>query len=307
MKKVEVNVDGRKLEIQRKIADVKGGRKGPLLIITSGMHGNEPMGVLAAHDFIRSIEDNAPALRGRIVAFAGNLEALRLNQRFVDIDLNRIWDDETLEAHEASERDDLWQHITSVTQQTDYTKLVHIDLHSTSSPTVPFLAMSKTEPNQRLSRKIPVPSIMELDKELKTPLLSKIASMGHASMAFEGGMIGSNLTYRNHLALLWVITSVLKMLPEDFVTEPRFQHNFLLRQSQYPEKAFKISYVHRISPEDEFLMQPGFKNFQPVKQGVQLATDSRGAVTSPSNGLLFMPLYQARGSEGFYLLSGPAN
>ncbi len=305
MIKIQSSTLGRTLETQRLVADIKGEKKGPLLIITGGMHGNEPSGVMAAHDFVKSLGSSNDLQRGRIVAFAGNLKALSKNKRYIDVDLNRIWNGYSGGGHEVKEKEELWNEITRVTGETDHSKLVHVDLHSTSSPTTPFMAMSKTEPNQRLSRLVPVPAIPELDKVVKTPLLSKIAAMGHASIAFEGGIIGDNLTYRNHVALLWVVAAALNMLPGGFTTEPKFQRSFLERQSPYSGKSFKITYVHRVQPEDGFVMNPGHSNFDLVQQGDVLGKDNNGNVRAPERGLLFMPLYQASGSEGFYILRSP--
>jgi hypothetical protein len=51
-------------------------------------------------------------------------------------------------------------------------------------------------------------------------------------------------------------------------------------------------------------MDEGYANFHRVTRGQRLAVDRRGAVTSPSDGLLFLPLYQKRGEDGFFLARG---
>jgi hypothetical protein len=49
-------------------------------------------------------------------------------------------------------------------------------------------------------------------------------------------------------------------------------------------------------------MDPGYSNFARVTRGQRLAVDRRGEVRSPANGLLFLPLYQKRGEDGFFLV-----
>ena len=49
-------------------------------------------------------------------------------------------------------------------------------------------------------------------------------------------------------------------------------------------------------------MQPGFVNFQQVERGQLLATDRGGEIRARENGYLFMPLYQAQGEDGFFLV-----
>lgn len=60
--------------------------------------------------------------------------------------------------------------------------------------------------------------------------------------------------------------------------------------------------VHAIKKGDNFVMQPGYKNFQPVKKGEILATDKNGAISAQEDGLILMPLYQKQGNDGFFLV-----
>jgi hypothetical protein len=49
-------------------------------------------------------------------------------------------------------------------------------------------------------------------------------------------------------------------------------------------------------------MKPGFTNFMRVRKGDVLATDVRGEVRAPRTGRVFMPLYQAQGDDGFFIV-----
>jgi len=49
-------------------------------------------------------------------------------------------------------------------------------------------------------------------------------------------------------------------------------------------------------------MKPGFKNFDDVHKGQELASDINGTVLSPYQGKILMPLYQSKGEEGFYII-----
>lgn len=48
-------------------------------------------------------------------------------------------------------------------------------------------------------------------------------------------------------------------------------------------------------------MEPGFKNFQPVRRGKVLARDRTGAIKASETGLVLLPLYQPLGDDGFFL------
>ena len=65
---------------------------------------------------------------------------------------------------------------------------------------------------------------------------------------------------------------------------------------------YAVKYIHKIKQEDEFLMNPNMLNFQKIKEGETIGHDIRGSVESPNSGYLLMPLYQNKGTEGFYII-----
>jgi hypothetical protein len=64
----------------------------------------------------------------------------------------------------------------------------------------------------------------------------------------------------------------------------------------------EMRYRHAIAPDDRFHMHPGYRNFQPVRKGETVAEDQDGPVVSPESARMLMPLYQARGADGFFLV-----
>ena len=67
-------------------------------------------------------------------------------------------------------------------------------------------------------------------------------------------------------------------------------------------KVVEVRHRHTIAPEDRFKMEPGFKNFQAVRRGKVLAQDRTGEIKACETGLILMPLYQALGNDGFFLV-----
>jgi succinylglutamate desuccinylase len=63
-----------------------------------------------------------------------------------------------------------------------------------------------------------------------------------------------------------------------------------------------LKYVHRIQAGDQFKMRPGYINFQRIQQQEHLADDITGPIYAPMNGLILMPLYQSKGSDGFFIV-----
>ncbi|MFN9706664.1 MAG: succinylglutamate desuccinylase/aspartoacylase family protein, partial [Planctomycetota bacterium] len=58
------------------------GVPGPTLLVLAGVHGNEPAGVAAAQRVLAELARRDAPIRGRLVAFAGNLGALALGRRY---------------------------------------------------------------------------------------------------------------------------------------------------------------------------------------------------------------------------------
>src|SRR5688500_8439811 len=81
---------------ERGVGTVRGRDAGPTLIVVGGIHGNEPAGIRAVERVIARLSERD--LRGELVAFGGNLGALRLGRRFIAKDLNRQWGAEQIVA-----------------------------------------------------------------------------------------------------------------------------------------------------------------------------------------------------------------
>src|SRR5690606_29432633 len=81
----------------RIIGKYSGGKKGSLLFVTCGIHGNEPGGIIALEKVFKELEQTKPMMEGTILGVAGNIAALNKNQRYIDEDLNRTWTKENIE------------------------------------------------------------------------------------------------------------------------------------------------------------------------------------------------------------------
>jgi succinylglutamate desuccinylase len=63
-----------------------------------------------------------------------------------------------------------------------------------------------------------------------------------------------------------------------------------------------MRYRHGVAADDGFLMQPGYRNFQPVARGEVVAHDRSGPVRVPETARILMPLYQVQGDDGFFVV-----
>ena len=78
-------------ELVREIGSWDKGTQGPTLLVTAGVHGNEPAGLEAIGRVLQTLHRCDAPLRGRVVALRGNLGALAVGIRYLSRDLNRGW------------------------------------------------------------------------------------------------------------------------------------------------------------------------------------------------------------------------
>ena len=144
--------------------------------------------------------------------------------------------------------------------------------------------------------------VFGLHDEIHGTLVSYFDLRGIPALGFEGGRHESKEAVLSHLSILrlaLVFTGILK--EEDC---PHFGRSMevLERSSQDLPRAHQVRYRHPVHPGDDFRMEPDLANFQPVRQNQLLARDRTGEIRSPRSGRILMPLYQAQGDDGFFII-----
>lgn len=296
--------------MDRIIGRIEGDRPGPLIICIAGLHGNEQIGIHAFRNVLSGIQNHSIPFKGKLVGIAGNLKAIAANRRFFDFDMNRIWNHENISSviqdelklgAESEELKALYQTIAEESKG-DYPIKVMADLHATSSDNGNFIVVPEAEGDHPVIAALKLPVVLEMEKYLKGTLLAYYFQKGFVSFAFEGGMIGTNEVYRLHTSGLWeVLEKAGAITKHDHEEEDHYSSQLQAISQSLPSKVI-AKYHHSVKPTDGFTMLPGFKNFQPIRKGQQLAITSTGAVLAPIDGLIFMPLYQSEGEDGFFIV-----
>lgn len=282
------------------------GRRGRTLVLTGGMHGNEPAGVLAILEVLGQLSERQPAMRGRVVGLAGNLGALRAGERFLDRDLNRMWSASELRELPAPRiREDLEraQLVELIEEAIAGVRepVVFLDLHSTSADGSPFSIIGDTLQNRRIAFALPVPVILGLEENVEGALLGYFGERGHVAVGFEGGQHDAPATVRHHVAAIWLTLLAAGVLREEEVPD-RAQHYEVLRAlGRGLPRVVEMRYRHNVEPQDEFHMREGFTNFDSVAAGEVLAFDKGGEIRSEEAGFVLLPLYQGQGQDGFFI------
>ena len=66
---------------------------------------------------------------------------------------------------------------------------------------------------------------------------------------------------------------------------------------------YKIDYKYTIKPFEKFKMLEGYKNFQEIEKKEILAHSNGKELFANSEGKIFMPLYQQKGDDGYFIIS----
>lgn len=287
---------------------------GTTVVIIAGMHGNEPTGIQAAERVIATLKLEQPSgFNGQMIALRGNLPALshpNEDARYIAHDLNRLFTDAQIAlpsstSPEHAQMQELLADLRSIRAHCKH--LIVIDLHTTSSHMPPVVVLEDSIPTRRLARHMPLPIYLGFEEELHGLLIDRMTNeMGAIAMVVEGGQHRDLNAVDVHEAVIWTMLDAAGVLPTSALHHSRDPKR-VLHQAAGDDRGeiFDIRHHHAIvHPDFEICeaMGPGSK----VKRDVTIiATEGGKAVTSPMNGMVFMPNMQSHkrpGDDGFFIV-----
>lgn len=296
-----------KIKINRLIAKVEGVKTGPTVVFFGGIHGNENSGVLAIKDAMEGI--NPVDVKGTIFGIAGNLKALEKQQRFIDEDLNRLWTKDQIQAIKNkanlnTEEFELLEllEILETILETNKPPFYFIDLHTTSSKTLPFITVNDALINRKFSKQFPVPIVLGIEEYLNGPLLSYINELGFVSLGFESGQHDDLRSITNSIAFVYLTLVFSGVVNKEGIMRFTKYYDELKTQAANLFNVFEVIYLYKLKDRDTFKMHDGFQSFQSLKKGTMLAINNKEEIMAPYSGRIFMPLYQKKGAEGFFII-----
>ena len=288
-----------------------------MLLCVAGLHGNEPSGNHAVARVLSELQEKRTTVRGDLVGVTGNLAALRARVRFIDEDLNRVWPRDRVLSILDSLRNDAGQSamvgsselaeqrelLATIRRVVEHARGdVHVlDLHTTSSESAPFTTLGDTLQNRKMARAVPVPAVLGLEEQIEGAMLQYFDLLGWAGIGIEGGQHDAPGSIDAHEDVIWVLMEKLGMVSavDALIDERRAR---LASSTLGLPEVVDVRYRHPVRPEDGFVMDPGYPNFVAVSQGQRLGHDRNGPVLAPMSGLLFLPLYQKLGDDGFFIV-----
>jgi len=285
-----------------------------VVVFFVGIHGNEIAGVEAFDRMEPYLREKEGQISGTVYVLTGNLPALEAGVRYLDTDLNRLW-----EVHPETDRQShrSWLQQTREYQQYEEIKkeidgllvrhseaggeFIFADIHTTSARSCPFVLLNDTLSNRQLAKQFPAPRILGIERHIRGTILSYINNLGHTAIGFEAGRHSEPHSVDRSEAFIRLMlhhTGILK-LQRDLFTETE---RILEPEEFVPPASYTIKYHRVIENAETFQMIPGFRNFDLVERNRSLAYENGKVVKSPVAGRIFMPLYQKRGHDGFFII-----
>ncbi len=306
----------------RIVGERVGSENGPLLIILTQIHGNEPAGLVAVKELFNAIDRERiekPNFKfcGRILALHGNKKAVENNARYIQEDLNRCWTkekvDQIMSQDPATLQDEAFEQFEILTlihhyiSNTKPTRVLLLDIHTTTAHGGIFTIPAPTTEARRIALTMHAPVLHDFLKGLKGTTLhyfciENFPGIDITGICFEAGQHNCKDSPKHAIsAIINCFAAIGGFYEEDIESK----HDILLLQQSngLPLEA-KLVYVHPINPDDDFNMldYPIYKNFAPIKKGEIIANDKNGPIASPASGLILMPLYQKQGEDGFFII-----
>ncbi len=318
--------------MKRLIGTHTGSEQETLIIAIAAMHGNEPAGVYALRDLFQMLHDEPLVnpdftFKGKIVGLIGNVQAYERKLRFVKQDLNRMITPDNIKrlttlhyaekggltahydiAYEDLELVELIQYIDTEIKTYKPNRLIVLDLHTTSATGGIFTIVSETEDSLAIALSLHAPIVKGFVRGVGGSSLHYFASKNFniptTALAFEAGQHTEAKSTPRTIA--WLV-NCLRAIGSINKHDVDNKHEQILRgYAKNLPKAVELQSVYKIGTKDTFTMQPNYTNFQAVKKGELLAHHNGEAVLCPEDCLILMPLYQNKGTDGFFLVNAIA-
>ena len=128
------------------------------------------------------------------------------------------------------------------------------------------------------------------------------SKQGFTGFTFEAGQHDSEASLAHQEAIIWLALKEALELDTEAVPEFSEAVKAFEDASGQGQTTYKILYRHGLEEGTDFSMEPGFRNFEKIEKGQLLAVQDGIQVKSTWDATIFMPLYQAQGNDGFFVI-----
>ncbi|MEX2594645.1 MAG: hypothetical protein WD426_17875 [Anditalea sp.] len=301
----------RKMPVERVLGKYSSGFKGPALIITADILGNEFSGISAFLKVLDTLTKLNLPIRGEITGLAGNIGASKNKGLLMGLDQNTSCFTESgfLYNHgenqgynEAGEFVDLIEEFEKA-QHAIITEIFYLDLKTCPSIRHPYVCVNKNLHCIHFTENLPLYTVKGLEDYITDHMGFYLNAKGYIGCTIKGGPYGPLSSVQIQEAAIWLALVCGGCLEEKEVPNFALHHKTLNRTRESKEAtSFEVIYKYTVQEDEFFRMIPGYINFQKINKGEVLATSDGGTVLSEWDGRIFMPLYHTQGQDGFFIL-----
>lgn len=263
------------------ITQLLGKEDGPTSIILAGVHGDEKCGVEA----IKKILPNLQIEKGRVSIGFGNPQAIEVNKRFMDINLNRMFKNDDLISKNEKESYEYRraQFLKSYLNQAD----ALLDIHASHTPnSKPFIIC---EPNAKeVVKYLPVDLIVSgFDRLEPGGTDYYMNSIGKIGICVECGYLGDTQSAQTAEESIQVFLKARGHMEGEKIS----------REKSY----IQMTDIY-LTKTDSFVLSKLFDDFETVARNQIIGTDGGKDVKAGKDGvILFARNRQQIGDEAFLL------
>lgn len=278
-----------------------GGKSDYTIHISSIVHGNEVGSLPTVISVIEDLEQGNIEFGGKIHITLGNPEASRLNRRFIDADLNRLFLTTQPSEHQHTHEGQRAHALMPWLNQCD----IILDLHQTMLPSAtPFYIFPRTTLSIAIAEAIGgSKSYIDATPSEETPTYQcadeYVWRQGKPALTLELGEIGfhSPAEQASSQAVLNLIHTMEKLRIQKVLTHSQETLHTIQKWSTGALSNYHT--VHRQPYLDSnWTLRPGLINFQLIQAGEQLHATGTPELLSPCDGRLLFPKYPRRDSDG---------
>jgi len=265
------------------------------------MHGDEVGCLNPLVKIIQQIANPAgdvpsPLERFSFTFFLGNPEAAKAHQRFVQEDLNRVFDPKRLAdsvcgkvVTSESKRAEQIRHLL-----TDPDTDLFIDLHQTIEPSAQPFYIFRWDPQSVLwARALQGAKVLvtrNAEESFSPGNLSAaelFQDLGKPALTLEMGQKGESKEAAD------IVKKIFSRLTHLSTVDTNVWKTRDLKSLQTFKRVYSQSFE-----DPSFQLKPGFQNFSSVRKGQIVGSSSKGSLHSPYDGVLLFPKYPPRDSKG---------
>ncbi len=252
--------------------------------------------------------------KGSFVGLIGNVQAAQIRERFVESDLNRLLTPDNYKYVIQTPCEDLefeWLEfrqliltIQGLIDELNPTKVIILDLHTTSSDGGIFTLPNEMPESLAIATELHAPVVLGMMDGIQGTTLhffhEGIFGIDTVPITFEAGQHLDPISIKRAIS---AITNCMRTIGSVDPRHVEHQHDeILIEYSKNLPRVSRLMAKYKIKEGENFVMRPGYKNFQKIKKGELLAHNDQGPILASHDGLLLMPLYQSKGEDGFFII-----